>query len=76
MSRRMIRAYDDNGNVVDLVEYEARIRAEERGKHFKAIMEFINTPNRGKCDYFIVDQIEDYIMARMREGEQDAKDNG
>lgn len=54
---------------------ETRIRAEEREKHFKAIMEFINTPNRGECDYFIVDQIEDYIMARMREGEQNAKDN-
>lgn len=26
----MIRAYDDNGNVVDLVKWEKQIRAEER----------------------------------------------
>ena len=50
--------------------HDEKIRADEREKHFKAIMEFINTPNRGECDYFIVDQIEDYIMARMKEGKQ------
>ena len=28
----MVRAYDDNGNVVDLVKWEKQIRAEEREK--------------------------------------------
>lgn len=28
----MVRAYDDNGNVVDLVKWEEEIRADERRK--------------------------------------------
>lgn len=28
----MIRAYDDNGNVVDMVEWEQQIRADEKNK--------------------------------------------
>lgn len=36
-------------------------RADERAKVFDKIMSFINTSNRGNCDYFIIDQIENYI---------------
>lgn len=42
-------------------------RAEEREKHFRKIMSFINTNNRGNCDYFIVDQIENYIAEQLKE---------
>lgn len=41
--------------------YEEDIRADEREKVFDKIMSFINTSNRGNCDYFIIDQIENYI---------------
>ena len=30
----MVRAYDDNGNVVDLVKWEKQIRVEERKKGY------------------------------------------
>lgn len=63
----MIRAYDEYGNVVDLVEWEKQIRAEVTNKHFSKIMSFINTNNRGNSDYFIVDQIENYIADQLKE---------
>ena len=34
----MVRAYDDNGNVVDLVKWEEEIRAEERAKTIGNVM--------------------------------------
>lgn len=34
---------------------------------FQKIMSFINTNNRGNCDYFIVDQIENYIAEQLKE---------
>lgn len=33
----MVRAYDDNGNVVDLVNWEKEIRADEREKTLREI---------------------------------------
>lgn len=48
-------------------ELEEKIRADERAKHFDKIMSFINTSNRGNCDYFIVDQIEKYIAEQLKE---------
>lgn len=32
------------------------------------IIEIINTPNRGTCDYFIVDRIEEIIEKYRQEG--------
>lgn len=46
-------------------------RADAIDEHFRKIMSFINTNNRGSCDYFIVDQIENYIAEQLKE-----KNNG
>lgn len=43
------------------------IRADAIDEHFRKIMSFINTNNRGSCDYFIVDQIENYIAEQLKE---------
>lgn len=63
--------YDVNKNgywfsADQLVDHDKQIGADERTKHFNKIMSFINTPNRGNCDYFIIDQIEDYIRENKR----------
>ena len=42
-------------------------RADAIDEHFTKIMSFINTNNRGNCDYFIVDQIENYIFEQLKE---------
>lgn len=52
----------------DLIrEVEKKVRAEVIEKHFAKIMSFINTSNRGNSDYFIVDQIENYITEQLKE---------
>ena len=42
-------------------------REDAMKEHFRNILDFINTSNRGNCDYFIVDQIENYIGDYMKE---------
>ena len=50
----------------EIKKLEDELRADEREKHFDKIMSFINTSNRGNCDYFIVDQIEEYIAEQLK----------
>lgn len=50
----------------ELKAKEDKIRADEREKVFDKIMSFINTSNRGNCDYFIIDQIENYINSNKQ----------
>lgn len=57
-----------NKNKLDALIEE--VRADERAKHFDKIMSFINTSNRGNCDYFIVDQIEKYIAEQLKSNKQ------
>ena len=37
------------------------------------VMNLINTSNRGNCDYFIVDQIEELCMSEKTIGEQQVR---
>lgn len=48
-------------------EHNKQIRADVIDEHFSKIMSFINTNNRGNSDYFIVDQIENYIAEQLKE---------
>ena len=41
--------------------------SDEVNKHFEAIMNFINTPNRYDCPYFVIDRIENYITEILNE---------
>lgn len=51
----MIRAYDDNGNVFDLVEYENQIRTDEKTKTIK---DFVKWVDETYTLYFGVNQTE------------------
>lgn len=57
----MIRAYDDNGNVVDLVEYEARIRAEERTKTIDEYTEWLRKSHANFDEDYAEDIKSDYL---------------
>lgn len=55
---------------------EAEIRAEERKKFEKVISEikgWLNSGNRGSCDYFIVDKIEETIAEYEKEQKNESK---
>ena len=41
----MVRGYDDNGNVVDLVKWEEEIRADERAKTIDEIEDIVDEIN-------------------------------
>lgn len=57
----------DSIEIDDIEEFESQIRKDAMKEHFRNILDFINTSNRGNCDYFIVDQIENYIGDYMKE---------
>lgn len=56
----MVKTYNGELYIIPPT-FEKEVRADERAKVFDKIMSFINTSNRGNCDYFIIDQIENYI---------------
>lgn len=39
--------------------------SDEVKMHFEKIMEFINSPNRCDCPYYVIDRIEAYIAEQM-----------
>lgn len=57
--------------VRELQAQNKQIRADVVEEHFTKIMSFINTSNRGNSDYFIVDQIENYIAEQLKEQENE-----
>ena len=61
----MVRAYDDNGNVVDLVKWEKQIRAEERQAIFDELYSKIMNETEEDiiewCQDNIIDDVDDYI---------------
>lgn len=58
----------DNTIIGSLKEIYEKGRADATDEHFQKIMSFISTNNRGNCDYFIVDQIENYISEQLQKG--------
>ena len=55
---------DDEGEIDEIME------ALDQESVLDKIMAEINTPNRGTCDYFIVDRIEEIINKYKRESEE------
>ena len=56
----MIGAYDEWGNVVDLVEWEAKIRAEER---LKLAYEFNDGYQNGRAD--AIDDFQEWLKTQV-----------
>lgn len=57
-----------------IVMHDAEVRADERKKFEKVISEikgWLNSGNRGSCDYFIVDKIEETITEYEKEQKND-----
>ena len=46
----MIRGYDDNGNVVDLVEWENQIRADALGEYATMLMSVFSH----SCEFYFI----------------------
>lgn len=64
---------DEYGDMIDSTPYyevlDLAIKALEQEDVLDKIKDEINSPNRGTCDYFIVDRIEEIINKHKAESE-------
>ena len=80
----MVRGYDDNGNVVDLVKWEKQIRADERAKALKEYHDTLSnkmhdlwrfykadTENRPKPTFMTAYSMSDLVYDELKGGTEE-----